>query len=500
MIDYLRNNSIRRQSGWWWIISLLIFCLSGCSDEDIADQSPDGKEAIVVLNIKTPTSSIPRPYARSVQTPDETHIANVKVLVFSDAKGDGSYLYSYMSDCSQLENHQDQTSRFQIKLQPSSVPLKFFLVANYADAFDNHTPTVGDDVATIKNSLLLKFTPDGILTSLPMYGEITVPGLEAGTTNIFDITVLRALARVDVKTNLTAESHAFSLREIYIYRATNEIQIIPNAVSTSGTIRVTAPSIPEGSSFLDQPVLKSSLEPTDSIGGIYIPESIKHADENNIRFSATTIVVGGIFGNDTNISYYRIDFNSGIAGSPCGQVLRNHLYNFTIKKVTATGLPSPDEAAINLASAMTVEVRQWEDFTTDMYFHDNYIGVSTRKVSLPYLPDYTQTVDIDASLNYEMQWVDNPGAGSVSEADTPLSNGYFTATIVRDLSESANLSHILIESPEYNTDSQPVKATLRLFANDTSVDITVTKESNEQAAGKTIRVLSFGTGYGSLGS
>lgn len=500
MIDYVRNNSVRRQSGWWWIISLLIFCLPGCSDEDIENQSPKG-EAILVLNIKTPTSSMPRPdETRSVQTPDETHIDIVKVLVFSDAKGDGNYLYSYMSDCIQLENHQDQTSRFQIKLQPSSVPLKLFLVANYADAFDNYTPAEGDDIATIKNSLLLKFTPDGISTSLPMYGEITVPGLEEGTTNIFDITVLRALARVDVRTNLTADSHAFALREIYIYRATNEIQIIPDAVSSSGTTRVTTPSIPENSSFLDQPVLKTSAEPTDSIGGIYIPESVKHADDNNIRYSATTIVVGGIFGNDTDLSYYRIDFNSGIEGSPCGQVLRNHLYNFTIKKVTATGLPSPDEAAINLASSMTVEVHQWEDFTTDMYFHDNYIGVSTRKVSLPYLPDYTQTVDIDASLNYEMQWVDNPEAGSVSEADMPLSNGYFTATIVRDPSESANLSHIRIESSGYNTDSQPVRATLRLFANDTSVDITVTKESNEQAVGKTIRVLSFGTGYGSLGS
>lgn len=499
MINYLRNNSVIRLTGWW-IISLLIFCLAGCSEDDISDQSQQGEEAVLVLNIKTPTASVPRRDTRSVQTPDETHITNVKVLVFSDENGDGTYLYNYMVDGTQLENQQDQTSRFQIKLQSSTVPLKFFLVANYAEAFQNYTPAVNDDEETVKNSLLIKFTPDGILTSLPMYGEASVSHLEAKTINIFDVTVLRALARVDVRTNLSADSHTFSLREIYIYRATNEIQIIPDAISTSGTVRVTTPSIPEGSAFLDQPVLKSSAEPTDSIGGIYIPESVKHADETNIRFSATTIVVGGIFGNDSQISYYRIDFNSGIAGEPCGQVLRNHLYTFSIKKVSATGLSTPEEASTNLASAMTVEVRQWEDFTTGMYFHDNYIGVSTRQVSLPYLPGYTQTVDIDASLNYEMLWVDTPDAGSVSEKDTPLSNGYFTATIIRDPTESAYISHILIESPEYNTESQPIKATLRLIANDTSVDITVIKESNEQAMGKTIRVLSFGTGYGSLGS
>lgn len=500
MIDFLRNNSTVKQSGLWWIIGLIIFFVSGCSNDDDPNQSTDSEDAILVLNIKTPTSSIPRPDTRSVQTPDETNITNVKVLVFSDATGDGTYLYTYMADGTQLENHQDQTSRFQIMLRSSTVPLKLFLVANYADAFDNYMPVTDDDEATVKNSLILNFTSDGILTDLPMYGEVSTPNLEAGTTNIFDIIVLRALARVDVKTNLSADSHAFSLREVYIYRANNEIQIIPDAVSTSGTIRVTTPSIPDGSTFLTQPILKSSSLPTDSIGGVYIPESVKHEDETNIRFSATTIVVGGIFGNDTDISYYRVDFNSGIAGEPCGQVLRNHLYNFTIKKVSATGLSTADEASTNLTSAMTVEVREWEDFTTGMYFHDNYIGVSTRQVSLPYLPGYSQTVDIEASLNYVIQWVETPEAGTVSDADTPLSNGYFTATIVRDPTESAYLSHIRIESPDYNTESEPIKATLRLIADDTSVDITVIKESNEQAAGKTIRVLSFGTGYGSLGS
>lgn len=500
MIDYLGNRPTTWLYGRWWIICLLLISFSACSDDDDYNQSQQGEDAILVLNIKTPSSSVPLPETRVVQTPDETYIKNVKVLVFSDAKGDGTYLYDYMAEGTQVESNQDQTSSFKAVLRSSSTPLKFFLVANYADAFDNYTPTAGDDIAKVKSSLVTRYTPDGILSALPMYGETSVASLAASTTNIFDITVLRALARVDVRTDLAEDSKPFSLREVYIYRATNEIQIIPDAVSTDGIIRVSEPSIPDGSAFLKQPVLKSSAQPTDSIGGIYIPESVKQSDDTNIRFSATTIVVGGIFGNDSNISYYRIDFNSGVAGAPCGQVLRNHLYTFTIKRVSATGLPTADEASINLASAMTVEVRQWEDFTTGMYFHDNYIGVSTRKVSLPYLPNYSQTVDIDASLNYVMQWADAPEAGSVSNPNTPLSNGHFTATIIRDPKESAYLSHIRIESSEYNGTDQPITATLRLIANNTSVDIAVVKESNEQAVGKTIRVLSFGTSYGSLGS
>lgn len=500
MVDYLRKIPTIKRLGGVWFICFLVFCVSACRDDVTPVQIPTSDDAILVLNIKTPASSVPRPDTRSIQTPDETIIENVKVLVFSDAKGDGTYLYSYMAEGTQLENNQDLTSRFKVLLRSSAVPMKFYVVANYSNAFDNYMPTLGDDIATVKSSLLIQFTPDGISTALPMYGEVSVSNLAATTTNIFDVTVLRALARVDVRTDLAPGSNAFSLCEVYVYRATNEIQIIPNAVSTSGTVRVTTPSLPTGSSLLTKPVLKYSAVPTDSIGGIYIPESEKHADETNIRFSATTLVIGGLFGNDSNLSYYRVDFNSGVEGAPCGQVLRNHLYTFTIKKVSATGLPTPEEASTNLASAMTVEVRQWEDFTTGMYFHDNYIGLSTRQVTLPYLPGYSQTVDIDASLNYEMQWVDTPEAGSVSATDTPLSDGHFTATIVRDPAESAYLSHIRIESSEYNGTDQPIKATLRLMTHDTSVDITVTKESNQQAVGKTIRVLSFGTGYGSLGS
>lgn len=489
-----------RLSGRWLLVCLLACCISACSDDDGYNQSLQSEDAILVLNIKTPDSSVPRPASRSTQTPEETIIENVKVLVFSDAEGDGTYRYNYMAEGTQLENHPDQTSRFQVMLRSSTVPLKLFLITNYADAFDNYVPVSGDDEASVKSSLLLKFTSNGIQSALPMYGEVSILNLEATTTNIFDVIVLRALARVDVTTNLLANSHAFSLREVYIYRATNAIQIIPNAISASGTTRVVSPSIPNGSSFLDQPVLKSSAVSTDSIGGIYIPESVSHTDEAQIKLSATTVVVGGIFGNDTRISYYRVDFNSGAEGQPCGQVLRNHLYTFTIKKVSATGLPTPEEASVNLSSAMTVEVRQWEDFTTGMYFHDNFIGVSTRQVNLPYLPDYSQTVDVESSLNYEMQWVDDAQSGATSDADVPLSNGYFTATIVRNGAESPYVSHIRIESPQYNTTNQPVKATLRLIANDTSVDIVVTKESSVQSAGKTIRVLSLGTSYGSLGS
>lgn len=481
-----------------WFACLLVCGFSSCSDDDF-NQSAQSDDVTLVLNIKTPASSLPRAATRSIQTAGETHIENVKVLVFSDTNGDGTYFFNYMTEGTQLVNQQNQTSKFQVMLRSSNVPLKIYLVANYSDAFASYNPIYGDSEKTVKTSIRRSFTSDGMFTDLPMYGELSLSGLDAATINNFDVTVLRAIARVDVKTQLTSDSPAFALREVYVYRANDQIQIIPDAVSAGSHIRVSSPSVPSGSTTLASPVVKASSISTDSIGGLYVPESVAPEKAGDARLTATTVVVGGIFGSSTDVSYYRVDFNSGITGHPLGQILRNYLYTFTIKKVSDAGYTSPDEAAANLASSMTVEVQQWEDFTTEMYFHDNYIGVSTRQVRIPYLPNYTRTVDIESSMNYEMQWVETPDAGKVSEADVPLSNGYFTATIVRNESESPYLSHIRIESPEYNLTDQPVQATLRLFANDTSVDITVLKESSSQYSQRIIRVLSVGTSYGSLG-
>lgn len=245
-----------------WFACLLVCGFSSCSDDDF-NQSAQSDDVTLVLNIKTPASSLPRAATRSIQTADETHIENVKVLVFSDTNGDGTYFFNYMTEGTQLVNQQNQTSKFQVMLRSSNVPLKIYLVANYSDAFANYNPIYGDSEETVKTSIRRSFTSDGMLTDLPMYGELSLSGLDAATINNFDVTVLRAIARVDVKTQLTSDSPTFSLREVYVYRANDQIQIIPDAVSAGSHIRVSSPSVPSGSTTLASPVVKTSSISTD---------------------------------------------------------------------------------------------------------------------------------------------------------------------------------------------------------------------------------------------
>lgn len=476
---------------------LFISMLDACKESN--DIYPSKEPTFVRLNIRMPSSTRVQ-HSRSGQTAVETAISDVKVMVFIDIDGTNEFRFQYMANAYQLDNKQDLTSTCLLRLVSSTVPVKLYVLANYGDAFTTFYPTEGMSETSIKKGINIAFTDNGINRNLPMYGELSLRTLDAETTTDLNVTLLRSIARVDVKTELTSGSPDFTLQHIYIYRPQAGIQVIPDSLSTEGTLKVTVPSVPTGAGVLTKPVVKSSSMPTDSIGGIYIPESFG-TDPNRGQSTQTTIVVGGIFNNDKDVSYYRIDFNSGLAGHPFGQILRNHLYLFSIKKVDARGWSTPEEALANLSSALTVEVRPWEDFTTGTYFHDNFIGVSTRQVNMPFLPYYSRTIDIESSMNYEMEWLSAPDSGKVSEINHTLSDGYFTATIEKDPDESIYISHIIIESPQYNTTDDTIHHILRLSGGNTNIDITVVKESPSLYASKTINVLSVGANtYGNLGS
>lgn len=471
--------------------------LCSCVKESVGTPRPE--DAKVILNIRTPKSVAPQRRARSVQTPEETAVREVHVLVFRDAQGTGEYTFAYRVRGSRLSQQSNGASQFEAILQTTDVPIRLVILANCGELFQTFSPGVGQSEESVRSELVMEFPGEGLSDFLPMYGEISLPGIDAGQTNVIGVTVLRAVARVDVVTRLETGSPAFELRDVRIYRANDRLRLIPDDVADFDAPKVTAPTVPASAEPLIRPLTKTAQEPTDSIGGLYLPESLSVSDSQLRRTAATTVVVGGVFEGDTEVTYYRVDFNSGVAGHPFGQVLRNYLYTFTVKRVTASGWPTAEEAATNLSASMTVEVQPWDDFTSDMYFHEGYLGVSTRSVQMPFLPGYPRTVDVESTENYSIEWLDTPSAGSVSAWDVPLSDGYFTATILHDPGEADNRTHIRIESPQYNTTDDEIAATLRLRVNDTAVDIRVVKESPSRYSDRVFQVMSMGSSFGSMG-
>ena len=112
--------------------------------------------------------------------------------------------------------------------------------------------------------------------------------------------------------------------------------------------------------------------------------------------AAACVIVGGIYGEDKNPTYYRIDFATtnivnGVQNKPQPDnrfdLLRNKVYVVNITSVSGPGKNSPEEALKSDETKMTAEVQEWNqnntvgDITTD--------GVYTLSVDKSELQYYT---------------------------------------------------------------------------------------------------------------
>jgi len=117
-------------------------------------------------------------------------------------------------------------------------------------------------------------------------------------------------------------------------------------------------------------------------GAIYLFETKAPADTSQLNaLNATCVVVGGLYGSDTNPSYYRVDF---LKGKNFQDILRNYRYLVNIVSVSGRGYPTPDEAYRNKSVNMAVNILTWKDNDmTDITFDGQwYLSVSSQNIDL----------------------------------------------------------------------------------------------------------------------
>lgn len=386
----------------------------------------------------------------------------------------GKYVYRYMTEGERLEST-GNSAQFQAKLLSTTKPVKLMLAGNYGDAFAAYAPSPGRSEAEVKAGIGCSFT--GAARSLPMYGEIAVPsGLEADRENRFSVKMLRAVARIDVEKDLTADSRSLRIESVRLYRPNDKIQLAPDEFFAPESPRGTVPSVFAGAVKSQSPVVTETSEPDPvSVAGIYVPEADEVADAAARLTDATCIVVGGYYDGQSQPTYYRVDFDPGLEGHPFGQILRNHRYVFRIRKVTGPGWSDPGLAAVNKATSIVAEIEPWEDFTTEMHFEgDNYIGLSSRSVTLGYPAGKTDTVDVQATVPYAIQWLDASGslvgtAVSGVGASLPGNNG-FTVSIGRNSGDAETVTRLVFATTGDNRTQSDVTARLRVTAGRWTLD------------------------------
>lgn len=197
--------------------------------------------------------------------------------------------------------------------------------------------------------------------------------------------LIRAVARVDIGigtkktnpdgtiswTNTGSGKQPFVMTEVQVWKAGQKYTYMPavgnyhwNTVTTGGItsnqIAIDCPSAASGGTAkvtYDHTYITSG---TYCSGKIYLPEadllwgSVFDGDHTN----RLAIIVGGYYNSSADLSYYRVDFTNDVSGDKMN-ILRNHVYQFTIKKVEAAGYATAELAynskPKNLGFEATVE-------------------------------------------------------------------------------------------------------------------------------------------------
>ncbi|PXV66345.1 uncharacterized protein DUF4906 [Dysgonomonas alginatilytica] len=394
-----------------------IFMLASCQQEETLNTGKivEGKEIKASFTIQYSNFSIPK--LRS-QTSGEKEINDIEIVVFVS----GAYQYTVTGK--NLTTSSGNVE-FNALLYSTASPVTLFILANGTDILANNPPLeVGDTESEVAVKLKNTFSAAGINGNFPMFASYSLPsGLDALiANNITGINFLRSIARIDVNANAVTSN--FRLASVQAFRANNSLQIIPQSRESNSA---TVPSIPSGSTAnINTTVITPTTTEASSLSQLYLPESAAPSEADQVS-QATCVVIGGYYNGSSTISYYRMDFDSGISGHPFGQILRNYQYTFNIESVSLVGYPTAEAAATNPSSSgISSSIIVWDSNTTNMVTDGQYyLGISKNPIFLASGIGSTNTSLIDANTTYTMQWASSEGIGTGTPS-TSLNNGIFS--------------------------------------------------------------------------
>lgn len=352
--------------------------LCACSNEiGTCEEGSGGEEGgltTVILSVN-PAGNVQPLTTKGMTTDQEKTIHNLYILAFQPDEA-GAYRLKYYATGKPTTGG---NFSFSLRCSVSGADdTKLLLIANF-----NPFPLVNTDITYEGVQAALT---SGELVAAPAFADIGIPmfgfaGNNPNTplkiTNGMQLTanLLRAVARVDVGVGVFQDltgtwnnsGVGFDLTEVYVYNIPNKYALLPEIIKLKydnyGMPSVTAPS-PVAKAGSTQFTYKENAITGAAYckAEIYIPEVAfnggKVNDGNHDK--RTALVVGGMYNGVKN--YYRIDFTTAPTnvGTPSLEdVWRNHIYRYTITKVTTPGYTTPGDAyagkqvGLNFTAAIT---------------------------------------------------------------------------------------------------------------------------------------------------
>lgn len=377
----MKNNSISKLSKLaMTVAAVMILLVSSCRQDDLYIASPES--TLVNLSVSSSNNGV----ATAGNDPASV-ISSLCILQFNaDGNNFGTLRHVGMG----TENGPGSGNYTATLMQSISDADKYKIVilANIPDGYGAFFRMVGKSYAEVQEACLSQIyegesvvpTFDGT-HPFPMFGIPSdgTPIIIGEDTALGSVSLVRAVARVDIGIGTKQAddtwkkgSVPFNMTQIQIWNAGKQYAYLPiadNFNSTNGELTIEKPS-PVGNNGTK--VYKGASTITDKTycsGKIYLPEAdLLWANEGKVydvnHTNRLAIIVGGIYNGSGKETFYRVDFTYDDGSQNKMDILRNHVYQFTIKSVKAAGYDNAQLAYTSKPKDLDFETATLEKWTT----------------------------------------------------------------------------------------------------------------------------------------
>ncbi len=390
-------------------VGLLISAVSCVMEESVKPGPASESSKQIVFKVQMP-DDFAVASTRALTQSQEKKVSEVDVLVFNE-------LNSLVTVSHAISVKQEgNVSHFSAFVPPTVNEDQVYTFVVLANASTAVRRALGEDPSALplshktydKVCEVLTTTITGALYlnggTIPMWGE------ERGvvvTSELQEIRVrlTRAVARIDIGVgdqpnynpaaeypwswdgfNDRGQRIPFELTEVYVARPNNIVSLLP-ALENLDTSTVVAPTINADTEMFSAVDSWTKFRYNVSNGlfttqTIYVPE-VKLSDgvrNDSNHAERMALVVGGKYNNSEATSYYRVDF---VENGRLVDILRNHLYRFSITTVRDSGQNTP-RGAYEAESSMMAEMIDWQDglMSEIRWGQEDYLAVSKNPAEL----------------------------------------------------------------------------------------------------------------------
>ena len=374
----MKNNHISNLSKWAMIVAALILQIS-CQQDDSFHPTEDS--TIINLSVSAANTGTAMDNGESASA-----IKSLCILQFN-ANGTTFGTLRHVGIGTETTPNSGKYSATLLQSVDNNDKYKLVILANFPDGdYGIFYRMGGRGYAEVQQACLsaeltgesnvLEFTAQH---PFPMFGiakdgdpQFIDENMDLGT-----VSLVRAVARVDIgigsknaDNNTWKKSGVpFAMTQVQIWKDGKQYAYMPvenNFSSSEGILTINSPS-PVGDTEIKKYDERYITSGTYCSEKIYLPEANLQwgsvFDDNHTNRLA--IIVGGYYKNSAALTYYRVDFTNDISGDKMN-ILRNHVYQFTITKIEDQGYTTAELAYNSKPENMgfEVEIEVWDTSKT----------------------------------------------------------------------------------------------------------------------------------------